>query len=138
MRDKSAWHINKAFVLIEVLIAGLILSLCVGASMYLFSLGFQHLNRSSETQLLLSKLPLAITYLKTVEDFEGERSLGDGVIMKWSIRPIHRSVTLGQDEQLREVRFVTTLCRAVIVLKSPSREEQREIFLIRHKSLQGK
>lgn len=125
-------------MLIEILLAGLILALSVGASMYLFSLGFRHLKGAEEILLLQSKLPQALALIKTVEDFDGEQNLGDGVILKWKITPITKAVTSGQDEQLREVKFVVSLCRALIILKLNNFEERKEFFLIKHQSLQGR
>lgn len=103
--------------------------------MYLFSLGFKHLKGAEEILLLQSKLPQALAFIRTVEDFDGEQNLGDGVILRWKIIPLTKMVTSGQDGHKQEVKFEISLCRAFITLKLNNLEEKKEFFLIRYQPL---
>lgn len=77
--------INRGFILIEVLIAGLILTSTVAATMYLFRVGFQHLERANISNVLSSKLPQSINLLKSIEleEKNGTEEIGDGAVLTW-------------------------------------------------------
>ncbi len=65
---RSGWSIprfsDSGFLILEVMIASLILTAGVAATMYLFRLGFQYLERANDSNLLSSKLPQVINYMK--------------------------------------------------------------------------
>jgi len=76
---------EKGFLILEVMIASLILTAGVAATMYLFRLGFQYLERANDSNLLSSKLPQVINYIKVLDmdAKQGTEDLGDDVIMHW-------------------------------------------------------
>ncbi|MBP1713304.1 MAG: putative rane protein [Deltaproteobacteria bacterium] len=50
---------GKGFIVIEILIAGLILTSSIAATMYLFRMGFEYLERANQSNVLASKLTQA-------------------------------------------------------------------------------
>ncbi|MGO9016285.1 MAG: hypothetical protein ACLQF0_15050 [Dissulfurispiraceae bacterium] len=88
---------ERGFLILEVMIASLILTAGVAATMYLFRLGFQYLERANDSNLISSKLPQVINFLKVLdmEAQSGTEDMGDDVIMHWdaklieTVRPVH-------------------------------------------------
>ena len=86
----------NGFIVVEILIAGLILTASIAATMYLFRMGFDYLGRTHQSNVLSSKLTQAAGLIRTL-DFRlnsGEEDIGEGVTLKWkaqllgSSRPI--------------------------------------------------
>ena len=77
---------QSGFLLLEVLIAGLILTTGIASAMYLFRTGFENLERADRANLLSTKLLQAGSLLKIVEleKKSGLENMGDGVAMKWT------------------------------------------------------
>ncbi|MBF0557306.1 MAG: hypothetical protein HQL08_00845 [Nitrospirae bacterium] len=86
MRHRS--RNEKGFLILEVMVASLILTAGVAATMYLFRLGFQHLERANDNNLFSSKLPQVVNYMKVLdmEAKQGTEDMGDDVIMHWDAR----------------------------------------------------
>jgi hypothetical protein len=84
---------NRGFILIEILIAGLILTSTVAATMYLFRVGFQHLERANISNVLSSKLPQSINLLKGIdlEKKSGIEEIGDGVTLTWDAELVSKA-----------------------------------------------
>ncbi len=83
---------NKGFLVLEILIAGLILTSAIAASMYLFKMGFEYLQRANESNLLSSKLPDALNIIKVmaVEQGSGTETLSDDVTLQWQATLIEK------------------------------------------------
>ncbi len=77
---------QSGFLLLEVLIAGLILTAAIASAMILFRAGFENLERVERVNLLSSKLLQAGSLLKitALERNTGSEDLGDGVTMRWT------------------------------------------------------
>ncbi len=90
---------SSGFLILEVMIASLILTAGVAATMYLFRLGFQYLERANDSNLVSSKIPQVINYMKVLDmdAKQGTEDMGDGVIMQWNaglvdnVRPFYDS-----------------------------------------------
>jgi hypothetical protein len=91
----------KGFIVVEILIAGLILTSSIAATMYLFRMGFDHLERANQSNVLSSKLTQATGLIRTL-DFQkdsGEEDLGDDVTLKWKSQLLGSSKPIkGEDE----------------------------------------
>jgi hypothetical protein len=76
---------SRGFLVLEVLIAGLILTASIASAMYLFRMGFDHMERVNRANLLSAKLLQAGSLLKIIEleRQSGTEEMGDGVVMKW-------------------------------------------------------
>jgi hypothetical protein len=79
---------EKGFIVIEILIAGLILTASIAATMYLFRMGFEHLERANQSNVLASKLTQATGLIQTLElqKKSGEEDIGEGINLKWQAR----------------------------------------------------
>jgi hypothetical protein len=88
---------EKGFIVIEILIAGLILTASIAATMYLFRMGFEHLERANQSNVLASKLTQATGLIQTLElqKKSGEEDIGEGINLKWEAR------LLGSSKQTR-------------------------------------
>ncbi|MEO5360322.1 MAG: hypothetical protein H7843_07715 [Nitrospirota bacterium] len=76
---------EDGFLVIEILIAGLILTASIASTMYLFRIGFESLARVKGSNIISSKVPQAVNYLRAfaVKSAHGKGSLGDGVDISW-------------------------------------------------------
>jgi len=89
-------HQQKGFIVVEILIAGLILTTSIAATMYLFRMGFDYLERTHQSNVLSSKLTQAAGLIRTLDlqKNSGEEDIGEGITLKWkaqllgSSRPI--------------------------------------------------
>jgi len=79
-------HQNKGFIVLDILIAGLILTASIAATMYLFRMGFDYLERANQSNVLSSKLTQATGLIRTLEleKKSGEEDIGEGVTLKWN------------------------------------------------------
>ncbi|MGC9144457.1 hypothetical protein [Hydrogenobaculum sp.] len=79
---------DRGFILLDIIIASLILTAAVAASMYLFRIGFKELEQANTVAKITSKIPQAVSYLKTV-DFNkeptGEEDIGQ-VKLSWKAK----------------------------------------------------
>ena len=94
-------HHQKGFIVVEILIAGLILTASIAATMYLFRMGFDYLERANQSNMLSSKLIQATGMIRILnfKKSSGEEDMGDGVILKWKARLLASSQpTQGKDE----------------------------------------
>jgi hypothetical protein len=129
---------NRGFLVLEILIAGLILTSSIAASMYLFRMGFQYLEKANDLNVFTAKLPDAVNLLKTVDLNQRNNTtpIGDDVTLIWEsqllekMRPLLRleeGVGLSPYEHyLYKVRFK-------LVYKTNEREY--EVCLFRYKRL---
>jgi hypothetical protein len=88
---------SRGFLVLEVLIAGLILTASIASAMYLFRMGFAHMERVNYVNLLSAKLLQAGSLLKIIEleRQAGMEEMGDGVIMKWKSHLLARNEPIG-------------------------------------------
>ena len=75
----------KGFIVLDVLISGLVLTASIAATMYLFRMGFDYLERANQSNLLSTKLTQATGLIRTLdmEKTSGEEDIGEGVTLKW-------------------------------------------------------
>jgi len=76
---------EKGFILLEILMAGLVLTASIAATMYLFRMGFEYLDRTNQSNVLSSKLTQATGLIRTLdlEKNSGEVDIGEEVTLKW-------------------------------------------------------
>ncbi|MGD0280597.1 MAG: hypothetical protein ABSC11_15020, partial [Smithella sp.] len=77
----------------------LILTASIASAMYMFQMGFDHMERVNNVNLLSSKLLQAGSLLKIteLERQSGTEDLGDGVMMKWEANLLARNNQVGSD-----------------------------------------
>jgi hypothetical protein len=76
---------QQGFIVLDVLIAALILTSSIAATMYLFRMGFDYLERANQSNVLSSKLPQATGLIRTLDmqKSSGEEDIGDDVTLNW-------------------------------------------------------
>lgn len=81
------------FLVLEILIAGLILTASIAATMYLFRVGAESLSRVNNSNLISSKLPQAVSLIKGLDlgQKEGSEDMGDGIILDWRAGLVEKS-----------------------------------------------
>ncbi len=93
MRLWSEMLNQRGFLVLEILIAGIILTTSIAASMYLFKMGFEHLQRANDSNVLSSRLPDVMALLKVIDidQKSGSESLGNGVVLHWESRLVDKT-----------------------------------------------
>jgi len=83
---------ERGFLVLEMLVAGLILTASIAATMYLFRIGAANLERINNSNLLSSKLPQAASLIRglDVDAQQGSVDLGDGVQLEWRSKLIEK------------------------------------------------
>ncbi|RKX59206.1 MAG: hypothetical protein DRP29_05075 [Thermodesulfobacteriota bacterium] len=96
-------RLKKGSITIDVLIAGMILTAGIAASMYLFKLGFQYLEKANTVNIIALKVSQTPALLRTLDLSEesGIEDLGDGVTLEWTSKLIAKS----KPEGLAEVKI---------------------------------
>jgi hypothetical protein len=76
---------GKGFLVLEILIAGLILTSSIAATMYLFRMGTLYLDKANQSNVLSSKLVQASSLFKVLalENSSGTEDMGEEVLMTW-------------------------------------------------------
>jgi hypothetical protein len=85
---------EKGFLILEVMIASLVLTASVAATMYLFRMGFQYLEQANDSNVISAKLPQAINLLKSVDlgiTKDGAEYMGDEVTMQWEAKLLEKT-----------------------------------------------
>lgn len=70
-----------------MIIAALILTSAIAATMYLFRIGFKELMKTRTVNEVISRIPQAYSYLKTVKfrkHPKGSEKLGQDITLKWN------------------------------------------------------
>ena len=96
-------RLKKGSITIDVLIAGMILTAGIAASMYLFKLGFKYLEKANTANAIALKVSQIPALLRTF-DFSkesGTEDLGDGVTLEWTSKLIAKS----RPERLAEIKI---------------------------------
>jgi hypothetical protein len=124
---------QKGFLILEVLIAGLILSATVAATMYLFKLGFDYLGRANTSNMFALKLPQAVNLIQIldVESGEGTEDIGDGVTLKWAAKLLGRSKrtsAISESPQTSMYEFLLYGIDFRLSYKSETRDYKTNVF----------
>jgi len=92
---------TRGFLVLEILIAGLILTSGIAATMYLFRMGLEHLEKAKISNTLSTKLIQVSGLMQTLDLGKkgGIEEMGDGVNLVWdarrlaSVQPIATAAT---------------------------------------------
>lgn len=85
MSYSDSRRFEDGFLVIEILIASLILTASIASTMYLFRIGFESLQRVKDSNMIASKVPEAINYLRAfaIKSAHGTEAIGEGVTVSW-------------------------------------------------------
>ena len=131
-------HQEKGFIVIDIMIAGLILTASIAATMYLFRMGFDYLERANQTNVLSSKLTQATGLIRTLDmqKKSGEEDLGEGVILKWDARLLGSSRPVkGQAENAIASAHELSLYRVLFSLNYKGIVQEYKVNVFRYKPL---
>ena len=134
----------KGFLVLEMLIAGVILTASVAAAMYLFRIGAENLARVKNSNVISAKLPQAVSLIRglDLQKPSGTEELGDGVMLRWESRLIDRLLP-GQTDLTSPGRIASAahelhLFQVEFSLEYEDRlKREYSIHVFRHKSLRS-
>jgi len=129
---------QRGFLILEILIAGLILTSSIAAAMYLFKMGFEYLQKANDSNVISSRLPDAVNLIKIIdlEQNSGIESLSADVTLKWESRlidkiiPVHETLE-GPVQSLHELRLYKVNFR----LDYKTIQRKYEINVFKYKTL---
>ena len=133
-------HQKEGFIVIEIMIAGLILTASIAATMYLFRMGFDYLERANQSNVLSSKLTQATGLIRTLDmqRKSGEEDLGEGVTLKWEARLLGSSRPVkGQAESTVVSAHELRLYRVLFSLDYKGTVQEYKINVFRYKPISG-
>ena len=131
---------EKGFLVLEMLVAGVILTASVAAAMYLFRIGADNLARVNSSNLLSAKLPQAVSLIRGLDLHKpsGAEELGDGVSLKWESRLIEQLIPGQADGRIASAANELYLFRVEFSLEYEDRlKREYSIHVFRHKSLRS-
>ena len=93
---------EKGFLVLEILIAGLILTASIATTMYLFRMGYTYLEKSRQSNILSSKLIQTSGLFKTIDlnQKSGAEELGGGVVLRWEAKLLGTSRPVRTDGEV--------------------------------------
>ncbi len=129
---------NDGFLLVEILIAGLIISVSIAATMHLFQVGFNHLGRVNISNQFASRLSQSINLLKTIdpEEDEGTEDVGEGVTMVWKSKLLESARPLIDTGEITiPSNHEVSLYKINFQLKYNDTERDYELNILRSKTI---
>lgn len=132
----------RGFLVLEILIAGLILTSGIAATMYLFRMGFEHLERAKVSNTLSQKLVQATGLIHTLDldRKTGAEDMGDGVSLQWkagllsTVQPIAAD-TKGLTASLYELSLYQV--NFILTFQGVSRDYSIHVFRYRTRAATG-
>ncbi len=129
---------NKGFLVLEILIAGLILTSSIAATMYLFRMGSLYLEKANQSNVLSSKLVQASSLFKVLEleKRAGTEDMGEGVLMTWKSQLISSAKPpIGEGEDAQPSLYELMLYRIDFDLSYQGIVRTYQINVFRYKQL---
>ena len=130
---------QQGFIVLDILIAGLILTSSIAATMYLFRMGFDYLERANQSNVLSSKLTQAAGLIRTLDlqKNSGEEDLGDDVTLKWKSQLLGDSkpIIMGEGEIPTQSTYELLLYRVDFSLQYKGNIREYQINVLRYKPL---
>ena len=131
-------HQKEGFIVVDIMIAGLILTASIAATMYLFRMGFDYLERANQSNVLSSKLTQATGLIRALdmEKKSGEEDLGESVTLKWDARLLDASRPVrGQGELSVPPMHELLLYRVLFSLNYKGIVQEYKVNVFRYKPL---
>lgn len=133
-------HQKEGFIVIDIMIAGLILTASIAATMYLFRMGFDYLERANQSNVLSSKLTQATGLIRTLDmqTKSGQEDLGEGITLKWEARLLGSSRPVkGQAESAVASMHELFLYRVLFSLNYQGIIQEYKVNVFRYKPIFG-
>jgi hypothetical protein len=124
---------QKGFLVLEILIAGLILTASIAAAMYLFRMGYVYLEKANWSNTISVKLIQAANIVKILElqKKSGVEDMGDGVSMKWNAELLGSAQPMTGEADMRVQSMHEIFLYKVkfsLIYRDSAREYQIDVF----------
>jgi hypothetical protein len=129
---------KKGFLVLEILIAGLILTAGIAATMYLFQVGSLYLDKVNKSNVLSAKLVQASSLFKVLEleKSTGTEDMGEDVLMTWRSQLISSAKPpIGEGEDIQPSLHELMLYRVDFNLTYQGLVRTYQIHVFRYKPL---
>jgi hypothetical protein len=129
---------QRGFLVLEILIAGLILTASIAATMYLFRMGYEYLEKANQSNVLSSKLIATAGLLKALklENKTGTEDMGNGVTLAWEAKLLlHSTPAAKKDEFSLPSTHEISLYRVDFRLGYRDTVREYQVNVFRSKSL---
>jgi hypothetical protein len=129
---------QKGFLVLEILIAGVILTASIAATMYMFRMGYDYIAKAEQSNIFSSKLVQAVGLLKTLdlEKKSGVEDMGNDVTLTWECRLLGAAKPArGRGEYLDASMHEIFLYRMEFSLTYRNTSKEYQINVFRYKSL---
>jgi len=129
---------QKGFLVIEILIAGLILTASIAAAMYLFRMGYVYLEKANWSNTISVKLIQAANIVKVLdlEKKSGIEDMGEGVSMKWDAQLISSARPMkGEAGEMVQSMHIISLYKVNFSLAYRDSAREYNVNVFRYKSL---
>jgi hypothetical protein len=118
------------------MIAGLIITSSIAATMYLFRVGFDSLQRVNAINEVSSRVPPAVNLLKGVDlsRLKGSENLGGGVTVNWQAEIIAKAdQRMGEDGAVEPMLHEISLYRVTFTIVEGDVSRDYEYRTLRHR-----
>jgi hypothetical protein len=128
---------NRGFLLIDTLIAGLIITSSIAATMLLFRVGFENLQRANSYNALSSKVTPATNILKGLDlsTGGGVEELGEGFSMKWNAQVIAQTDHGIRDDGPAQLSHELILYQVDFAILSANVSRDYEVRILKGKKI---
>jgi hypothetical protein len=132
----KSWE--RGFLVLEILIAGLILTASIAVTMYMFQLGYSYLEKTRQSNVVSSTLIQAAGLIKTLDlDHQsGMEEIGDNVKLIWNAKLLGKSIPRhGQAENEVQSPFELLIYQVDFTLKYREVSRDYRINVFKYKPL---
>jgi hypothetical protein len=121
------------------MIAGLIITSSIAATMYLFRVGFDALQRANGLNRISSRVPPAVNFLKQVDlsALKGSEDLGGGVTVNWVAEVIAKADQRMREGAIEPMLHEMSLYRVTCTIVEGNVSRDYEFRTLRHKKMPG-
>lgn len=130
---------SGGFLVLEILIAGLILTAGIAATMYLFRMGFEHLEKARISNTLSAKLVQATGLIRSLdlEKVSGTEEMGEGVTLKWNAGVLSSMMPVSADKrEVSSLLYHLLLYQVEFTLSAQGVSRDYSMHVLRYKALQ--
>jgi len=129
---------ERGFLVLEILIAGLILTASIAVTMYMFRLGYGYLEKTRQSNVLSSNLVQAAGLIKTLdmERRSGTEEIGEDIKLAWRAKLVGKSRPMyGSGESAVQIPHELFIYQVEFTLKYRELERDYTIDVFRFKPL---
>ena len=127
---------SKGFLLVELLIAGVIITSAIAASYYMVRNGLVYVDKIEKSNVIESKLPFVFNFLKSTDLTEGVYTFSDGVNLKWKSILLQKSRPEINTEDITVAsNFELYLYKVEFTIQYKDLDRTYSVFITKYKRL---